>query len=425
MRVYLVGGAVRDRLLGRAVGERDWVVVGATPAELTGEGYTPVGKDFPVFLHPKSKEEYALARQERKVAPGYHGFTTVFSPDVTLEEDLRRRDLTINAMAEDADGRIVDPYGGQRDLAQRLLRHVSDAFAEDPVRVLRVARFAARYADAGFQIAPETAALMAQMTASGEIAALTPERVWRETARALLEPRPDVYFEILRACGALEVVMPELAALHGVPQPPKWHPEVDTFVHVMLALRYAAQRRAPLTVRYAVLLHDLGKALTPQAHWPSHHGHEELGQAPIEKLSQRLRAPNDCRELAVLTARQHTLVHRALELRPATLMKLFAETDALRRPERFAELLLACECDARGRAGLESRPYPQADYLRQAHAAAAAANLGPEERAGLVGPQIGAALQERRLAAVTELRARLAPQLIAQLATANYADPGA
>jgi tRNA nucleotidyltransferase (CCA-adding enzyme) len=412
-------------LLGRAVGERDWVVVGATPAELTGEGYTPVGKDFPVFLHPKSKEEYALARQERKVAPGYHGFTTVFSPDVTLEEDLRRRDLTINAMAEDADGRIVDPYGGQRDLAQRLLRHVSDAFAEDPVRVLRVARFAARYADAGFQIAPETAALMAQMTASGEIAALTPERVWRETARALLEPRPDVYFEILRACGALEVVMPELAALHGVPQPPKWHPEVDTFVHVMLALRYAAQRRAPLTVRYAVLLHDLGKALTPQAHWPSHHGHEELGQAPIEKLSQRLRAPNDCRELAVLTARQHTLVHRALELRPATLMKLFAETDALRRPERFAELLLACECDARGRAGLESRPYPQADYLRQAHAAAAAANLGPEERAGLVGPQIGAALQERRLAAVTELRARLAPQLIAQLATANYADPGA
>jgi tRNA nucleotidyltransferase (CCA-adding enzyme) len=425
MRVYLVGGAVRDRLLGRAVGERDWVVVGATPAELTSQGYAPVGKDFPVFLHPKSKEEYALARQERKVAPGYHGFTTVFSPEVTLEEDLKRRDLTINAMAEDADGRIVDPYGGQRDLAQRLLRHVSDAFAEDPVRVLRVARFAARYADAGFQIAPETAALLAQMTASGEIAALTPERVWRETARALLEPRPDVYFEILRTCGALEVLMPELAALHGVPQPPKWHPEVDTFVHVMLALRYAAQRQAPLTIRYAVLLHDLGKALTPPDHWPSHHGHEELGQAPIEKLSQRLRAPNDCRELAVLTSRQHTLVHRALELRPATLMKLFAETDALRRPERFAELLLACECDARGRVGLESRPYPQADYLAQARAAAAAANLGPEERAGLVGPQIGAALHERRLAAVTELRARLAPQLIAQLAAANRADPGA
>jgi tRNA nucleotidyltransferase (CCA-adding enzyme) len=412
MQVYLVGGAVRDRLLGRAVGERDWVVVGATPGELTSQGYTAVGKDFPVFLHPQSKEEYALARQERKVAPGYHGFTTVFSPDVTLEEDLKRRDLTINAMAEDADGRIVDPYGGQRDLVQRLLRHVSEAFVEDPVRVLRVARFAARYADMGFQIAPETAALMTHMTTSGEIAALTPERVWRETARALLEPRPDVFFEILRSCGALAVLMPELAALAGVPQPPQWHPEVDTFVHVMLAIRYAAQRQAPLTVRYAVLLHDLGKALTPKDHWPSHHGHEELGKAPIEKLSQRLRAPNDCRELALLTARQHTLVHRALELRPATLMKLFAETDALRRPERFAELLLACECDARGRTGLEARPYPQLDYLRQAHAAAAAANLGPEERQGLDGPQIGAALQERRLAAVTEIRERLGSRLV-------------
>ena len=247
MQVYLVGGAVRDRLLGRAVGERDWVVVGATPAELTAQGYTPVGKDFPVFLHPQSKEEYALARQERKVAPGYHGFTTVFSPDVTLEEDLQRRDLTINAMAEDAGGRIVDPYGGQRDLEARLLRHVSAAFVEDPVRVLRVARFAARLADAGFRIAPETAALMAHMTASGEIAALTPERVWREAARALLEPHPEVFFAILLKCGALAVLMPELAALDGVPQPPKWHPEVDTFVHVMLALSIAAQQGAALT----------------------------------------------------------------------------------------------------------------------------------------------------------------------------------
>jgi len=416
MRVYLVGGAVRDRLLGRAVGERDWVVVGATPAELTSQGYAPVGKDFPVFLHPQSKEEYALARQERKVAPGYHGFTTVFSPEVTLEEDLKRRDLTINAMAEDPDGRIVDPYGGQRDLAARLLRHVSEAFLEDPVRVLRVARFAARYADAGFTIAAETAALMAQMTANGEIAALTPERVWKETARALLEPRPEVFFEVLRDCGALAVLMPELAALHGVPQPPQWHPEVDTFVHVMLALQYAAQRQAPLTVRYAVLLHDLGKALTPQAQWPHHHGHEQLGLAPIEQLSQRLRAPNECRELAALTSRQHTLVHRALELRPVTIMKLFAETDALRRPERFMEFLFACECDARGREGLQARPYPQADYLRQAHAAAAAASLTPEERQGLAGPQIGAALQERRLAAVSVLHA--------QRATANRADPG-
>jgi tRNA nucleotidyltransferase (CCA-adding enzyme) len=417
MQVYLVGGAVRDRLLGRAVGERDWVVVGATPAQLTAQGYTAVGKDFPVFLHPQSKEEYALARQERKVAPGYHGFTTVFSPDVTLEEDLKRRDLTINAMAEAADGRIVDPYGGQRDLEARLLRHVSDAFVEDPVRVLRVARFAARYHAAGFQIAPQTAALMARMTTDGEIAALTPERVWQETARALLEPHPEVFFEVLRTCGALGVLMPELAALHGVPQPPQWHPEVDTFVHVMLALSIAAQRHASLPVRYAVLTHDLGKALTPPDQWPSHHQHEERGLAPIEKLSQRLRAPNDCRELAVLTSRHHTLVHRALELRPQTLMKLFAETDAFRRPERFAELLLACECDARGRTGLENRPYPQADYLRQAHAAAAAASLGPEEREGLVGPQIGAALQARRLAAVTQVRSTLA--------TVNRAGPGA
>jgi tRNA nucleotidyltransferase (CCA-adding enzyme) len=407
MQVYLVGGAVRDRLLGRAVGERDWVVVGATPAELTAQGYTAVGKDFPVFLHPQSKEEYALARQERKVAPGYHGFTTVFSPDVTLEEDLKRRDLTINAMAEDTAGHLVDPYGGQRDLADRLLRHVSEAFVEDPVRVLRVARFAARLHDAGFRIAPETEALMARMTLSGEIAALTPERAWRETARALLEPHPEVFFQILLKCGALAVLMPELVALQGVPQPAKWHPEVDTFVHIMLALGVAAQRQASLAVRYAVLLHDLGKALTPPAQWPSHHQHEELGLEPIGQLSQRLRVPNDCRELALLTARHHTLVHRALELRAETIMKLLVETDAFRRPERFTELLLACECDARGRTGLESRPYPQAGYLQQAHAAAMSANLSPAERQGLEGPQIGAALQQRRLAAVTAIRERL------------------
>jgi tRNA nucleotidyltransferase (CCA-adding enzyme) len=416
MQVYLVGGAVRDRLLGRPVGERDWVVVGATPAELTAQGFTPVGKDFPVFLHPQTKEEYALARQERKVAPGYHGFTTVFSTDVTLAEDLKRCDLTINAMAEDDAGQIVDPYGGQRDLKAQLLRHVSDAFVEDPVRVLRVARFAARFADAGFRIAPETSALMADMTANGEIAALTPERVWRETAIALLEPRPEVFFETLFQCGALAVVMPELAALSGVPQPEKWHPEVDTFVHIMLALAIAAERQAPLAVRYAVLLHDLGKALTPQGQWPSHHRHEELGVAPIEQLSYRLRAPNECRELAVMTSLQHTLVHRALQLRAVTVMKLLTETDAFRRPERFGELLLACECDARGREGLASRPYPQADYLRQAHAAATAAALDPGERQGLTGLQIGAALQQRRLAAVTQISERFS--------TESRADPG-
>ncbi|MEJ0006522.1 MAG: multifunctional CCA addition/repair protein [Steroidobacteraceae bacterium] len=416
MQVYLVGGAVRDRLLGRVIGERDWVVVGATPAELTTQGYTPVGKDFPVFLHPQSKEEYALARQERKVGPGYHGFTTVFSPQVTLEEDLKRRDLTVNAMAEDATGTLVDPYGGQQDLNDRVLRHVSTAFVEDPVRVLRVARFAARFAALGFRIAPETEALMEQMTVSGEIAALTPERVWREAARALLEPHPEVFFEILRKCGALAVLMPELAALYGVPQPAKWHPEIDTFVHIMLALGIAAQREASLAVRYAVLTHDLGKALTPQDQWPSHHRHEELGLAPIEALSLRLRAPNECRELALLTSRQHTLVHRALELRAVTVMKLFAETDAFRRPERFAQLLLACECDARGRTGLESRTYPQSDYLREALTAAAAATLSAADRQGLAGPQIGAALAQRRLAVVAEVRERLV--------TASRADPG-
>ena len=417
MQVYLVGGAVRDRLLGRPVGERDWVVVGATPAELAAQGYTPVGKDFPVFLHPQTKEEYALARQERKVAPGYHGFTTVFSPEVTLAEDLKRRDLTINAMAEDAAGQIVDPYGGQRDLEARVLRHVSEAFVEDPVRVLRVARFAARYAQLGFQIAPATRALMRQITASGEIAALTPERVWRETARALLEPHPEVFFTTLRECGALAVLMPELDALAGVPQPVKWHPEVDTFVHVMLALAIAAQRQAPLAVRYAVLLHDLGKALTPPAQWPAHHQHEQTGVAPIEQLSSRLRAPNDCRELAVLTSRHHTLVHRALDLRAVTLLKLLNETDALRRPDRFGDLLLACECDARGREGLSERAYPQAEYLREVFKAAAGAVLTPESRAGLTGPQIGAALQQQRLAAVTQVRERAL--------TANRADPGA
>jgi tRNA nucleotidyltransferase (CCA-adding enzyme) len=416
MQVYLVGGAVRDRLLGRPVGERDWVVVGATAGELTAQGYTPVGRDFPVFLHPQSKEEYALARLERKVAPGYHGFTTEFSPGVTLAEDLKRRDLTINAMAQDAAGNIVDPYGGQRDLGDRVLRHVSEAFIEDPVRVLRVARFAARYADLGFGIAPETLALMSRMTANGEIAALTPERAWRETARALLEPRPEVFFRVLHECGALAVLMPELAALAGVPQPVRWHPEVDTFVHVMLALSIAAELQAPLAVRYAVLVHDLGKALTPKEQWPAHHQHEELGVAPIEQLSQRLRVPNECRELAVMTSRQHTLVHRALELRAATVMKLLTQTDAFRRPERFGELLLACECDARGREGLAARPYPQADYLREAQAAAAATILDPQMRQGLAGPQIGAALQQCRLAAVTQVRERYAK--------ASRADPG-
>jgi len=403
MQVYLVGGAVRDRLLGRPVRERDWVVVGAEPAELLARGFTPVGREFPVFLHPQTHEEYALARLERKVAPGYRGFTTEFSRAVTLEEDLRRRDLTINAMAETESGEIVDPYGGRRDLQARVLRHVSEAFVEDPVRILRVARFAARFAPLGFQVAEETTALMARMVASGEVNALVPERVWHETERALAEPRPEVFFEVLRSCGALGPLFPEIEALFGVPQPARWHPEIDTGVHVLLALRHAARTDTSTAVRFAALVHDLGKALTPREHWPRHHGHEEAGVALIVGLARRLKAPNDHLELAVLTARHHSHVHRALELKPATVLKLLEETDAFRRPQRFAELLLACQADARGRTGLEREPYPQADYLRRAREEAARVSLGEEERSGLEGPRVGARIREKRLEVLEQL----------------------
>src|ERR1700704_3775125 len=347
MEVYLVGGAVRDRLLGLPVHERDWVVVGARPEDLERQGSLVGGKKFPVFLPPDTKEEHPLARLERKVAPGYRGFTTQFSPDVTLEEDLKRRDLTINAMAETSSGQVIDPYGGQQDLKARVLRHVSESFIEDPVRILRVARFAARYADLGFRVAEETRELMQRMVASGEVDALVPERVWQETERALGEPRPDVFFETLRSCGALAVIFPEIEALYGVPQPPRWHPEIDTGVHVMLTMRQAARLRAPGAGRFAALTHDLGKARTPRERWPSHHGHEGAGVPLIEALSARLKVPNAHRELAVLAARHHTLVHRAAELKPATVLTLLEDCDAFRRPQRFAELLLACEADAR------------------------------------------------------------------------------
>ncbi len=404
MEVYLVGGAVRDRLLGLPIRERDWVVVGARPEELERQGYIPVGREFPVFLHPQTKEEYALARLERKVSPGYRGFTTQFSPDVTLEEDLRRRDLTVNAMAEDPSGGIIDPYGGRRDLGNKVLRHVSDAFVEDPVRILRLARFAARFADLGFTVADETLVLMRQMVSSGEVDALVPERVWQETEHALAESRPDVFFQTLRDCGALAVIFPEINALYGVPQPPRWHPEIDTGVHVMLAVRYAASIGAPTSVRFAVMMHDLGKALTPSDQWPSHRGHEEAGVPLVEALSQRLRVPNGYRELAVLGARHHAVVHRAAELRTDTLLRLFEATDAFRRPERFAELLQVCESDARGRTGLESQPYPQSAYLQRARDAAAAAQLSEEERAGLKGPAIGEKIRLKRLAAISEVK---------------------
>jgi tRNA nucleotidyltransferase (CCA-adding enzyme) len=400
VNTYLVGGAVRDGLLGRPVAERDWVVVGATPADLEARGFLPVGKDFPVFLHPQTREEYALARLERKVAPGYRGFTTLFSPEVTLEQDLARRDLTINAMAQDAAGNIFDPFGGRADLERRVLRHVSPAFAEDPVRILRVARFLARFAPLGFTIAADTLALMRRMVEAGEADALVPERVWRELARALDEPSPRSAIDALRECGALRVVLPELDALFGVPQRPEWHPEVDTGEHIMLALQIAAMRDAPQTVRFAVLVHDLGKALTPRAEWPRHHAHETLGLPAIEALCARLRVPQEHRELGLLASRFHTHVHRGLELRTSTLLELLEHADAFRRPERFKEFLEACECDARGRGGLADAPYPQRARVEQAFAAARAVALSADERADRAGAAIGERLRSKRLAAL-------------------------
>ncbi len=413
MRTYLVGGAVRDALLGLPVKERDWVVVGATPEDLTGLGYQQVGRDFPVFLHPESHEEYALARTERKTAPGYHGFETRFSPDVTLEEDLGRRDLTVNAIARDAGGALIDPHGGAADLERRVLRHVSAAFAEDPVRILRAARFAARFAALGFTVAPETLALMQSMVAAGEVAALVAERVWHETAKALAEPAPHVYFAVLRAAGALAVIFPEVDRLWGVPQPARWHPEIDTGVHVLLALE-AAARLSPLArVRFAALTHDLGKGETPPSEWPKHTGHEERSVELVNALAARLKVPNDYRELAVLVARHHGVCHRALELRPGTVLELIEGCDALRRPERFEEFLLACEADLRGRGGFAERPYPQGALLRAALAAVQSVALSAEERAHFAGPEFGARLRLRRLeilkARLGELKATASP----------------
>jgi tRNA nucleotidyltransferase (CCA-adding enzyme) len=408
METYLVGGAVRDALLGVPFRERDYVVVGATPEALLESGFRPVGKDFPVFLHPQTGEEYALARTERKTGPGYHGFDTRFSPDVTLEQDLLRRDLTINAMAQSADGAIVDPYGGRRDLEARMLRHVSPAFAEDPLRVLRVARFAARFAPLGFRIAPETLELMSGIVAAGEMAALVPERVWTETERALGEPRPRTYVETLRACGALAALFPEIDRLFGVPQPPEWHPEVDTGEHALQVLDVAAELSPDTAVRFAALVHDLGKGLTPRAQWPRHVGHEGAGVRVIEALSARLRVPNEHRELAVLASREHQKLHRAAELRDATVLDLFESTDAFRRPARFRHLLLVCEADARGRGPeLRARPYQQGRWMGEWFAAAAAVRFDRAELEGLPGPAIAARLREARLAAIGAARAAL------------------
>ena len=416
MKAYLVGGAVRDRLLGRPVDaahprDRDWVVVGSTPEAMVEAGYTPVGRDFPVFLHPATQEEHALARTERKSGRGYQGFVVHAAPDVTLEQDLARRDLTINAIAQDPDsGALTDPFGGQQDLQQRLLRHVGPAFVEDPVRLLRLARFAARFAD--FSVAPETQALLRQMVANGEVDHLVPERVWQELSRGLMEDRPDRMFEVLRACGALARLLPEVNRLWGVPQPAEHHPEIDTGLHLMLVLVQAARLQAGLAVRYACLCHDLGKGTTPATDWPRHIAHEARSVTLARQLGERWRVPGDCRELAELTAREHGNVHRSAGLGPAALVRLFDRCDAWRRPARFADLLLACECDARGRLGLQDQPYPQRALLLAALARAQAVNsaaVAAEAAArGLRGPAVGQAIHSARVLA---LQSGLAPSL--------------
>ena len=403
MKTYVVGGAVRDRLLGLPVADRDHVVVGATPDEMIALGYQPVGRDFPVFLHPVTHEEYALARTERKSGRGYTGFVVHAAPEVTLEEDLARRDLTINAMAEDADGRLIDPYGGRRDLDARLFRHVGAAFAEDPVRILRVARFAARYAN--FDVAPETLALMRQMVDAGEVDALVPERVWQEVSRGLMEKRPSRLFEALRACGALARLFPEIDRLFGVPQPPEHHPEIDTGVHVMRVVDWAAARGYDLPVRFAALTHDLGKGVTPPRLWPKHHGHEAKSVELVRALCERLRVPAECRDLALIVARDHGNAHRALELRPSTLVELFERVDAFRRPERFEQFLQACECDFRGRPGYDEKPYPAPDYLQSALAVARAVDAGAAARRA--GPaRARSAVFEARAQALAAWKAR-------------------
>ncbi|OCJ36914.1 multifunctional CCA addition/repair protein [Serratia sp. 14-2641] len=410
MKIYLVGGAVRDTLLNLPVVDHDWVVVGATPADLLALGYQQVGKDFPVFLNPQTHEEYALARTERKSGQGYTGFTCYAAPDVTLEEDLLRRDLTINAMARGDDGVLVDPYNGKADLDARLLRHVSDAFGEDPLRVLRVARFAARFASLGFTVAPETSALMQQMAESGELASLTAERVWKETEKALQSQSPQVYFQVLRDCGALKVLFPEIDALFGVPAPEKWHPEIDTGVHTLMTLAIAAQLSPEVDIRFSALCHDLGKGITPQELWPHHYGHGPAGVRLVEKLCQRLRVPNPVRELAKLVAEYHDLIHTVNKLRPETLLKLFDAIDVWRKPQRLEQMILTSEADARGRTGFENNPYPQGDYLRQAYQVANAVSVKEVVESGLQGLAIRDEVKRRRQQALAEWKKQQEPQ---------------
>lgn len=408
MQIYMVGGAVRDKLLGRPVNDRDWVVVGATPEQMLALGYLPVGRDFPVFLHPETREEYALARTERKSGRGYRGFVVHSAPDVTLEEDLSRRDLTINAIAENIDGksaeRIFDPYSGAQDIEARVLRHVTDAFREDPVRILRVARFAARFTD--FSVAPETMQLMREMVEHGEVDHLVPERVWQELARGLMEDKPSRMFEVLRECGALQVLLPEVARLWGVPQRADYHPEVDTGVHLMMVLDMAARLSAPLTVRFACLAHDLGKGTTPADVLPRHIDHETRSAELLKDVAERLRVPVDCRETADVVAREHGHIHRSTDLSAAALVRLLERCDAIRKPARFAEVLLACECDARGRLGFEESAYPQRPRLLAVLGAVQSVvtrEIAAQAAAkGQSGPQVGALIHQARVEAVAQ-----------------------
>ncbi|WP_336818376.1 multifunctional CCA addition/repair protein [Cedecea sp. MMO-103] len=410
MKIYLVGGAVRDGLLKLPVKDKDWVVVGATPQQMLDEGYEQVGKDFPVFLHPQSHEEYALARTERKSGQGYTGFTCYSAPDVTLEQDLLRRDLTINAIAQDENGTLIDPYNGLADIERRLLRHVSPAFNEDPLRVLRVARFAARYAHLNFHIAPETLALMRSMTDNGEIAHLTAERVWKETENALTSRNPQVFFAVLRECGALKVLFPEIDALYGVPAPAKWHPEIDTGIHTLMTLSIAAQLSPAVDVRFATLCHDLGKGLTPKEKWPSHHGHGPAGVKLVEQLCARLRVPNEIRDLAKLVAEFHDLIHTFPILQPKTVIKLFDAIDAWRKPQRVEQIALTSEADARGRTGFEASDYPQGRMLRAAWIAAQSVTNKEVIEAGFSGPAIREELTKRRIKAVAAWKEASCPQ---------------
>ncbi|QMV50292.1 multifunctional CCA addition/repair protein [Ewingella americana] len=405
MEIYLVGGAVRDSLLNLPVTEHDWVVVGATPEYMLAEGYQQVGKDFPVFLHPVTHDEYALARTERKSGSGYNGFTCYAAPDVTLEQDLMRRDLTINAIAKSAEGELFDPYHGQRDIENRLLRHVSDAFGEDPLRVLRVARFAARFAHLGFSVAPETQQLMQQMASSGELEALTAERVWKETEKALQTQDPQVFFQVLRDCGALKVLFPEVDALFGVPAPEKWHPEIDTGIHTLMTLKIAAELTTDVDIRFSALCHDLGKGLTNPEYWPHHHGHGPAGVKLVENICQRLRVPTHIRDLAKLVAEFHDLIHTVNKLRPETILKLFDTIDVWRKPQRLEQMIFTSEADARGRTGFEQNPYPQGDYLRGAYAAALTVSIKDIVDSGLQGLEIKEELKKQRIRAIADWKA--------------------